>query len=82
MNAVGELIKVHREKRKLTQVQAGRMLRVTAQFINRIERGDHMPLSRARKIRKVLNIKYGDMLSALVKDYTGKVSKDLKFKGR
>ncbi len=72
---VGDLIRVAREKKGISQTQAGRLLKFSEQFLGRIEAGDvPCPLVRAKKIQKVLNIKQSHLLGAYVNDYTNKIS--------
>ncbi len=74
--AVGGLIKKAREKKGITQTQVGRLIKMSEQFVGRIEAGEApLPLSRVNTVRKVLRITRSKMVNAYVRDYAKKIEK-------
>lgn len=80
--AVGGLIRKARERRGLSQTKAGRLLRMSEQFLGRIEAGSPLPFPRVKKIQKVLGIKTKPLIQAYVTDYAIKVNRALNAKKR
>ena len=73
-SAIGSLVKKAREKKGLTQTKAGKLLKISEQFIGRVEAGEvPLPLSRANKVRQVLRITRAQLISAYLRDYSKKV---------
>ncbi len=82
-SVVGELVKKAREKKGFSQTKAGRLLRLSEQFVGRVEAGEvPLPLTRAARFQKVLDIKRSALLGAYIRDYADKVNKVLEAKSK
>lgn len=75
----GQLIKKHRQKMKLTQLDLAKALGFDIpQFICLVEKGhSSLPLSLCKKVNTTLEINPKDMEKALMKEYQKKIKEYL-----
>ncbi len=77
-SAIGGLLKIAREKKKLSQTQAAKLFKFSEQFLGRIEAGEApLPLNHAKKVQKTFKLRKVDVINAYLEDYVKKVEKVL-----
>ena len=76
MKQVANLLKAARVKKGLSQTVTGRILRLSEQFISRMEGCQcPIPIKHTKRLQKLFDISTEDLMEAYAKDYWEKLKK-------
>lgn len=76
MKQVANLVKEARMKKGLSQTETGRILRLSEQFISRMEAAKcPIPIKHAKRLQKLFDIKTSELMDSYLADYWEKLEK-------